>query len=144
MNFGQINYNPDTTSGLDIPVVRLSNGILVANFSSPHSFSFTDGTILPSCSTERSKLLALSQQQIEIETVQDNLTFTDITFVWQMSKVVRDELLRLSKLDGFNILVIPFPVMTSLKEIGLPIGRCRCVCKVERRSQVNHIDRFYI
>lgn len=145
LNFGRINYDPSNmTKSLDIPVVSLSSGLKVANFSSPHSFEFTDGTVLPACSMERAKILALDQQPVEIDSISGTVRFTDITFTWEMSQVVRRELLRLSEVDGYDILLIPYPVMTSIKEVGLPIGRCRCVCKVERGSQVNHIDRFYI
>lgn len=145
LNFGQINYDPNSlTKSLDIPVVVLCNGLRVANFSSPHSFTFTDGTVLPACSIERAKLLVLDKLMIEISAVQNTVQFTDVTFRWEMSQVARRELMRLSEVEGYDVLLLPNSVMTSLKEIGLPIGRCRCVCKEEGGSGLNHIDRFYI
>ena len=35
------------------PTAILSNGVGVANFSSPHPFNFTDGTVLDRCDSER-------------------------------------------------------------------------------------------
>lgn len=127
---------------LGIPSVKLSNGIRVANFSSPHSFEFVDGTVLPACPPERSRLLALDTQEVEIEVVQGELRFVDLTLKWEMSPVVRNELRRLDNADGYDIMLIPLPVMTAIKESGLTIGRCRCIRRVDRVSNLIHIDRF--
>lgn len=36
-----------------MPVATLSNGLRVANFSSPHTFEFEDGTVLAACEPDR-------------------------------------------------------------------------------------------
>lgn len=129
---------------LRVPVVRLSNGVVVANFSSPHSFEFTDGTILPACSLERANLLALDSQEIEMTNGDGQIHFVDIVLNWGMSETVRVELLRISKIRGYHILLIPLAVMTAVKAGNLPIGRCRCIRRVRRGSDVIHTDRFCI
>lgn len=40
---------------MEIPTIRLSNGTVVANFSSSHPFYFGDGSILPACSSIRAE-----------------------------------------------------------------------------------------
>ena len=41
------------------PILTLSNGKKVANFSSPHSFTFEDGSVLEAVSPEKSRLLSM-------------------------------------------------------------------------------------
>ena len=47
-------------------IIRLSNGKRVANFSSPHVFTFEDGTVMPAVSVEESKRLSLVIEEDEI------------------------------------------------------------------------------
>jgi hypothetical protein len=145
INYGQTNveYKPDYREP-GIPLVTLSNGLRVANFSSPHCFEFNDGTILPACSPERAGMMALNGQEVELENVQGRIQFVDILLRWEMSEVVRNELSRLSEVDGYDILLIPLPVMTAVKERSLPIGRCRCIRMEDRVKKLCYIDRFCI
>lgn len=50
----------DTIYSPERPIVELSNGKLVANFSSPHPFTFTDGNILPAKSKIESERLKVN------------------------------------------------------------------------------------
>ena len=43
----------------EMPITVLSNGIRVANFSSPHDFEFEDSSILKACSKERAEKLKI-------------------------------------------------------------------------------------
>jgi len=131
-------------SKIEYPVVTLSNGIKVANFSSPHTFLFEDGNILPACSKERAEWLMLDSEEIEYDGL---LPYsTDIELIYRMNAVVRDELMKMSILfDQENtIIIVPFPVLMALKaEHGeirdLPIRTLRLKDRVER---VHYINKF--
>ena len=41
-------------------IITLSNGKKVANFSSPHPFTFTDGSVIPAVSNEESERLKVT------------------------------------------------------------------------------------
>ena len=41
-------------------IITLSNGKKVANFSSPHPFTFTDGSVIPAVSKEESERLKVT------------------------------------------------------------------------------------
>ena len=51
----------------NMPTVKLTNGIIVGNFSSPHTFEFADGTILPACSKERAEKLKMNFTENYVE-----------------------------------------------------------------------------
>lgn len=130
---------------LNIPVVTLSNGLRVANFSSPHEFHFVDGSVLSACSPEwaREMMLDAEEREALVET-QSGVAYTDIGLCWKLSDVVRWEIDRLRVSDDFDVLIIPLPVMTALKEARLPIGRMRCIRMADRVTKKAHIDRFCV
>ena len=143
----------EKTNVLGIPVVTLSNGLRVANFSSPHPFTFVDGTVLPACPPERAqdmKLEAVEEETVEvIPMLPRGISYTNISLEWKMSKAVADELTRLlSRKDiesQFDILLVPLPVMTALKAEGnYGVGKARCVRMADRVTKAAHIDRFCI
>lgn len=122
------------------PIVKLRNGIVVANFSSPHQFTFDDGTVLAACSAERSKFLMLEAVETEVP----NGRWTDIVIRFNMSENVRVALNELCGHPGIDIVLIPFPVMTALKEAGVSISKFRVVRVADRVTKVIHSDKFCI
>ena len=143
-NFGHINYDPiDCTSNIGIPVVKLSNGVRVANFSTSHTLEFVDGTVLPACSLRRAKVLSTDISEIAVHTeLGSGILITDIVTTWAMSVEVEAELSRLSQLDGYDVLLIPIATMSAIKEARLPIHRCRCLI-LDQTGRVL-IDKFSI
>lgn len=135
--------NPILLTTNTLPIVTLSNGLRVANFSSPHNFNFVDGTILPACSTDRARSLMLESIEIETKSL-DHDGVIDIELSWRMSDAVRDELRRLGQFENesFDILLVPLPVMMAMKaEFGV-VGKARCIRVADRVSKTIHIDRF--
>jgi len=106
------------------PVVVLSNGLKVANFSSPHPFTFDDGSVLPGCSPEMSRSLMLDAR--EEETRSECGRFSNINLSFDMSETVFEALESLSDLD-VDIVLVPLPVMQAAKawfnEIAPPSPR---------------------
>ena len=125
-----------------LPKTTLTNGIVVANFSSPHPFSFIDGTVLPACSPERAKILMLEA----IETPSENPYnpfITDIELQWKLSLPVQHELINIFATRGnIDVLLVPLPVMTAMKAAGMKIHFARCIRMGDRITKASCIDKF--
>jgi len=67
-------------------IIKLSNGKRVANFSSPHPFTFTDGTVLPAISNEESERLKVDFH----ETLENDRG--DVSLSFTISNDVREEM----------------------------------------------------
>ena len=106
----------ETTQVSAMPIVTLSNGLRVANFSSPHSFEFEDGTVLPACEEERAKETQLNK--VERETPHAVLEgVVDVSLVFEMSDVCRaalEEAEALAEKGDVDIILVPFPVREAL------------------------------
>lgn len=99
---------------MEINVVELSNGKLVANFSSPHSFMFTDGMELPAKSEEDAERLKVTF----IENLHDN---GDVELSFDLSE---DALYEMSLFEYLyqqkevDVVFCPLPMITALKDRG--------------------------
>ena len=112
---------------------------MIANFSSPHEFTFDDGTVLPACSKDHSRRMMLDA----IENEDYNGVWTDIKLTFGMSPEVRAHLTLLEKDDLIDIILVPLPVFQLIAAEG-DIGKAR-VCRVaDRVTKVIHHDRFCI
>ena len=92
-------------------IITLSNGKKVGNFSSPHSFTFEDGSVLPAVSNEESNRLKVNF----IETVDED---GDVILNFTLSKEVWDEMSKWATLfDEGKVQVVfcPLPMITALK-----------------------------
>lgn len=122
------------------PVVRLKNGVRIANFSSPHEFKFDDGTVLPACTPERAKLLMLESEEV----ARAGGKWTDIELVFKMSRQVDEAIDILDNDLGVDVILVPFPVLEAIKRDRRPIGKCR-VCRVaDRVAKTIFSDKFCI
>lgn len=129
--------------------VRLTNGIIVVNFSSPHDFNFDDGSVLPACSAERARALSLVAREIE----HPSTSWVDIELSFDLTADMRDELLRLflaNEKQKQVVVLVPLPVMQAMKaEFRWDAKRVRetpfrCVRSADRITKVIRHDRFCI
>jgi hypothetical protein len=134
---------------MDVPVVTLSNGVRVANFSSPHTFKFVDGTVLPACTPVRAQRLRL--EAVETKLSHAKLPVTDVLLDWRLTGQVMTALGELERREDVDIILVPFPVMTAYKtylfeQFGhddVPnVGKMRVIRVADRVSKEIHIDRF--
>ena len=99
-------------------IYKLSNGLRVANFSSPHPFRFTDGTEIPAVSDELAEKLLLDvDEQLCNER---NRKFKTVKVDWSLSEAVSDEIdywFTFFAMKKVDIVIVPLPVMTALKSI---------------------------
>lgn len=123
------------------PVIEI-NSVKICNFSSPHEFRFVGGEILPACSSQIANLLKLDSK--EIEQPHTSLPIVDIKLSFEMTDCVKNAIQKLENDDNIDIILVPFPVMTALKESGNNIGKCR-VCRVsDRVTKTIYSDKFCI
>ena len=95
------------------PIVTLTNGKKVANFSSPHEFRFTDGTVLPAHDADTANAL-------KIEFIETELNDKgDIMLEFELTEGVRDAIVRyafLYELKAVDVVFCPLPMITALKD----------------------------
>ena len=123
------------------PTATLSTGVCVANFSSAHPIPFKDGTILAPCSTRRSEALALIKAEEETPHAGG---WTDVRLKFVLSDAVREELDKLEADEEVDITLVPFPVLSALRDAGLDLayGKVRAQVMSDRIKKVAHHDRF--
>jgi hypothetical protein len=124
----------------EMPIITLSNGLRVGNFSSPHPFTFTDGSVLPACSDDRAERGKLDA----VEILHDGIKGTkDIEISFKLNPIVRE---MIDEADHINcdVVLVPFPVLRAMKDEGLPLGKLRVIRSANRITKTIHIDRFCI
>lgn len=95
-------------------IVTLSNGLRVANFSSPHAFTFTDGTVLPEVSDDESLRLKVEPNPIVIEEL-DN--YKTVNLSWALTSAIMWEMNdweELHKSNEVDIVLCPLPMMVAM------------------------------
>ena len=124
------------------PRAILSNGLCVANFSSPHPFNFTDGSEIDPCTDERCNMGSLICNETEVPGIKGT---TDLTITWETTPAVIDMIKVLEKDDEVDIVLVPFPVMTALKgKFDTLPSKVRVIRVADRISKKIHIDKFCV
>jgi len=119
-------------------IITLSNGKRVANFSSPHTFIFTDGSIIPAVSDEESEKLKVTF----IETVEAD---GDVILSFDLSKDVRSEMKLWHTLylqDKIDVVFCPLPMITALKAENYflknsPFRACRIEDRIKKLLSID-------
>ena len=130
-------------------VHTLSNGVKVANFSSPHPFTFTDGTIIPAVPDEIARKLMLEVDEKSIP--QRSSRFRTVSLDWSLSERVADEIdywYTFFAMKIVDVVLVPLPVMTALKTIWdqkkILKSPFRVIRVADRITKTIHIDKFCI
>lgn len=127
----------------EAPVVTLTNRLRVANFSSPHSFTFVDGSMLMACAPDRVAAGALSRHDVE-KPFPGLLGVQAITPVFKLSPTVLEMLDELNRHHSIEIVLIPFPVLEALRNadrLNL-FPKVATISVADRQTKAIHIDRF--
>ena len=128
-----------------VQVIKLKNGLVVANFSSNHSkfnpnsnvaFTFDDGSELLNCNMERMK--ALSMEVVD-EKVKDQ-KFTRVYKGFKLTNAIRIELTEITLSVGdLDLIIVPFPMLQALSNDKLvyPVAydKC-CTASVDRATGI--------
>jgi hypothetical protein len=94
-------------------IITLSNGKKVANFSSPHPFTFTDGSVIPAVSKEESERLKVTF--IENDHQDES---GDISLRFELSKDVIFEMrywVAMYNVGYVDVVFCPLPMITAIK-----------------------------
>lgn len=101
-------------------IYTLSNGKKVANFSSPHDFTFTDGTVLPKVSNYVSNRLKVNFNESVDENNGDvELSFSLSDDVW--SEMYLWEYLHAIKM--VDVVYCPLPMITAIKNTNYQLKK---------------------
>lgn len=133
------------------PVVLLSNGLRVANFSSPHPFNFEDGSVLEACQPDRVAAGALEREE---ETrpwgFWDRDDIVAVVPKFSLSVPVWELLLELEKDNAVDIVLVPYPVLEALrnahrengKSLLEEVSKVGTICVKDRQTKAIYINRF--
>ena len=143
-----------------MPIITLTTGLRVANFSSPHSFRFTDGSELPACSPERANGCMLNSREVVLERGGWNDIDLEFTLSQEAANMLIDaletwSLFHTGREGEVDLIIVPFPVLTCLKrlppseqtrlgfDMSSPLGHpFRTIRSADRVTKVVHHDRF--
>ena len=130
-------------------IYTLKNGLRVSNFSSPHSFVFTDSTVIPAVDKERAQALRLDV--VEHKVSQRNSRFRTVMLDWTLSERVSDEIdywytfFAMKKVD---VVIVPLPVMVALRKVWdqkkILKSPFRVIRVADRITKRIHVDKFCI
>lgn len=128
------------------PTVTLSNGLVVANFSSPHNFVFEEGSILLACEKDRVEALSLEKIESTRFNITPNGSAVAVEIYFEITQVVLDELEALDKDPTINIILVPFPVLEAYKSSigGVPPAKVYVVYMVDRVNKIASSRKFCI
>lgn len=96
-------------------IITLSNGKKVANFSSPHPFTFTDGSVIPAVSKEESERLKVTFIENE-----DQDESGDISLQFELSTDVMFEMrywVAMYNVGYVDVVFCPLPMISAIKEV---------------------------
>lgn len=91
-------------------IITLSNGKRVANFSSPHPFTFTDGSVLPAVSDDEA-------ERLKVTFYEDVAHNGDVELTFALSDAILEEMeiYILAQMDGLvDVVFCPLPMITAL------------------------------
>lgn len=137
-------------SELDKRITTLENDMRVANFSSPHSFKFTDGNELPPVDDETANDLMLTAHETR-HTDRKRARVKTISLFFELPENVKDEIdywYTLWAMKKVDIVIVPLPVMQCLREIWtektIITSPFRVVRMADRINHIIHSDTFCI
>ena len=165
----KLSYKADKVYKKDIrnnigETIKLSNDVKVRNFSSPHSFTFTDGTIVPEHTpkmSERFKVIfnedkdyISSSDRFDWERHEVNKSersWVDIKLSFELSKdviVLLSEHMNDWVYDKFDILIVPLPLLSAYKTISnnydrdIKFSPLRTIRMEDRVKKLCSINKF--
>jgi hypothetical protein len=120
-------------------IITLTNGKRVANFSSPHPFTFTDGSILPAVSNEDAKILSINFN----ETIHEN---GDVELEFELTQDVSFSIgywMRRFENGEVDVVYCPLPMLVAMKNIGFDIKKSpfRSIRIEDRINKLVSIDK---
>lgn len=100
-------------------IITLSNGKKVANFSSPHSFTFTDGSVLPAVTNEEA-------ERLKVTFIETHYLRGDVGLRFELTDDIRSEISKwmdiyYDPLEHIDVVFCPSPMLTALHNEGFNV-----------------------
>lgn len=135
------------------PSITLKNGLRVANFSSPHPFTFDDGSILPACPEDTVGAGKLVAKENITERYVNGVLVQDVKLDFELSESCKTLLFFLGERNDVDIVLVPLPVLQCIKNLALNytdsfierwLEKCRVVRVKDRMTKVIFSDKFCV
>ena len=127
-------------------IITLSNGKKVGNFSSPHPFTFEDGSVLPAVSPEEAERLKIDF--IETDLFDWAYRSGDIELNFNLTHEVREEMdkwYKIARNKEVDVVFCPLPMITAIKtqysKTYLTISPFRAVRMEDRIKKLVSINK---
>ena len=91
------------------PIIKLYNGVNIMNFSSPHSYVFTTGEVLPACHPDVAQRYNLDEDHKS----HDRGVYSDVLIKYSISNEMCDVLVKATEYNGVHIILVPYPVLDA-------------------------------
>jgi len=127
---------------MSYPKVTLNNGLRIANFSSPHAFTFDTGEVLEGCSPEHCKALSMERKTSEVTISIDNGSWIDCSVSFELTDAIDDEILSIEIDDEIDIVLVPFPMLNAMKEANCDLSKFRVCLLADRIKKTIHSNKF--
>ena len=133
--------------------ITLSNGLTIANFSSPHPFNFITGEVLPACEKKWVKKMSLNIAETNLNSAytmmigkreSNPVQISNIQIKVDIPQMVIDALDKLNKDTNVDIVLVPFMLLQALKDGGWPHKKCRVIRVADRITKEIYPDKFCI
>jgi len=149
--------NLDILESSRFKTVRLSNQLIVGNFSSPHSFTFEDGSVLDAVSdydSERLKVTFIEtvvRDEHKFRKLHNDVSTVQLKFT--LSQEVDNEIMAWLKMwehNDVDIVLCPLPMIQALQQghesnfVSLLNSPFRAVRMKDRIKKLSSIDTFSI
>jgi len=126
---------------LEVPTIKFNNGLVIANFSSPHPFKFNNGFILDACSTKRCKKLSLFKEEIKV--LDSSRKFFNVQVIFRRNLVLEKELEMLEKNPKIDIILVPLPILTFYRD-NPRFSKIRGCIVEDRVNKIISCEKFSI
>lgn len=154
--------NIDILESCRLKIVRLTNGLIVGNFSSPHDFTFDDGTVLPRVSDYDSMRLKVNFEEtiVDDKIVRQNTSIpcddtnyiSTVQLYFTLSQEVDWEMetwMKLYEHNDVDVVLCPLPMIQALQQNSddlksLLDGPFRAVRMKDRIKKTASINTFCI
>ena len=134
-------------------ITKLSNGLKVANFSSPHPFTFDDGSVIPAVNDNESQRLKVNFIETVVEVDNESaVEFKTISLNFELSNDVFSSMSLWHKLwedRKVDIVLCPLPMIQALQKTNddlqsLINSPFRAIRMKDRIKKLISIDTFTI
>jgi len=126
-----------------MPKAKLTNGLVVANFSSGHPFTFEDGTVLPACQDDRVQALVIVHQETHSQKRIVDQTEYEMRNITAELTELGMAMVQTTVLDECNVIIAPRQVVEAIHAAGLLKKHDRFASiKMTKRGGPARIDVF--